>query len=214
MAKTARPSLSLPIILGAAAAVMAREGHGGLTMRAVAAELGVQAPAIDWYVKDKQALELALYDHLMEGLAFTPRGVDWRADLRQMGIDLRERFLAKRDVAKLIPAGFFFAPKSMKQMDVALGVMMKAGLAPRDAFYAFAAGFSYVTHWCLAEAEMRARPVDQRPGLDEAAKAQIAAGDYPNLAIASASFGPVGDLEEEFLFGLDSLIAGFARLIP
>jgi TetR/AcrR family transcriptional regulator, tetracycline repressor protein len=212
MARPVRPNLSLPTILDAAAVVLEREGHGGLTMRAVAAQLGVQAPAIYWYVKDKQTLELALYDHLMEGLAFAPKGIDWRADLRQMGIDLRERLLARRDVARLIPAGFFFAPKSMRQMDVALGVLIKAGLSPRNAFYAFAAGFTYVTNWCLAEGEMRTRPMAQRPGLDEAAKARITAGDYPNLAMAAASFGPVGDVDEQFLFGLDALIAGFERL--
>jgi TetR/AcrR family tetracycline transcriptional repressor len=201
------------MVLEAAATVLERDGYGGLTMRAVASQLGVQAPAIYWYVKDKQTLELALYDHLMEGLAFRPDGADWRVDLRRMGIELRRHMLARRDVARLIPAGFFFAPNAMRQMDAVLGVLLAAGLSPRDAFYAFATGFSYVTNWCLAEAAMRERPDNQRPGLDEAAKDRIAGGDYPNLAIASASFGVGGDVDEQFLFGLDALIAGFERLV-
>lgn len=212
MAKPSRPNLSLPMILDAAAEVLERDGHGGLTMRAVGAQLGVQAPALYWYFKDKQALELALYDRLMEGLTFRPEGADWRADIRGMGIDLRRHLLERRDMVRLIPAGFFFAPKSMQQMDIVLGVLLRAGLAPRDAFYAFAAGFTYVTNWCMAEGELRARPNEQRPGLDDAAKARINAGDYPNLAIASASFGVSSDIDEQFLFGLDALIAGFEQL--
>ncbi len=212
MARAPRPNLSLPTVLAAAAVVLERDGHAGLTMRAVASELGVQAPAIYWYVKDKQALELALYDHLMADLVFAPKGLDWREDIRQTAIDLRRHLLSHRDLARLIPPGFFFAPRAIQLLEVALGVFLRGGLSPRDAFYAFATGFSYVVNWCLVEAELNMRPAGQRAGLDAEAKAKIAGGDLPNLALATASFGEGGNVNEQFLFGLDALIAGFERL--
>src|SRR5262245_25113857 len=89
--RPARPNLSAPMILDAAARVLERDGHAGLTMRAVAAELGVQAPAIYWHIADKEALELALYDHLMRDLTFAPIGEDWREDVRHMADALRRQ---------------------------------------------------------------------------------------------------------------------------
>lgn len=213
MARTTRPSLTLAQILDAAAAVLEREGYAGLTMRAVAAELGVQAPAIYWYVKDKQALELALFDHLQESLVFEPKGLDWRDDLRGMGHALHAHMLAHRDIVSLLPHGFFYAPKSMARLDTVLGVLLRAGMRPHDAAYAFTTAFDYVANWARGEWAMRARPPGQRPGLDEAAKAKILSGDFPNVAVAFAEFTGEGDLEAQFRFGLETLIAGFERLV-
>jgi len=214
MARTARPTLTLAQILDAAAAVLEREGHGGLTMRAVAAELGVQAPAIYWHVKDKQALELALFDHLQDSLVFEPKGVDWRQDLRDMGEALHAHMLAHRDIVSLLPHGFFYAPKSMARLDTVLGVLLRTGMAPRDAAYAFTTAFDYVANWARGEWAMRARPPGERPGLDAAAKAQIFSGAFPNVALAFGAFAGEADLDAQFHFGLETLIAGFERLVP
>jgi TetR/AcrR family tetracycline transcriptional repressor len=215
MARTANaPGLTRDAVLAAAARVLERDGLGGLTMRGVAAELGVQAPALYWHVDNKDALRLALYDHLMAGLVFAPGGVDWRDDLRRMAHDLRARLLSRRDLARLIPDGFFYAPRSMALLDTVLGVLLAAGLKPRDAFYAFTTAFSYVVRWCLGEAELRARPPEKRPGLDAAAKALL--GDrsaFPHFARVAEAFREPGGLDEQFAFGIDSLIAGYERLI-
>ena len=210
MRRPPRPHLSAPMILDAAARVLAREGHAGLTMRAVAGELGVQAPAIYWHFQDKQALELALYDHLMGDLTFAPAGRDWREDVRKMASALRRKLTAHRDMGRLIPVGFFFAPYSMALLDTAMGVLMRAGLSAHDAGYGFTTLFDYVANWARCEAELRARPHGARPGLDEAAKAAIARA-YPNVAAVFAAFPGPGDLDEQFAFGLDLLIAGLER---
>ena len=216
MARTANtPGLTRDAVLEAAARVLERDGLPGLTMRRVAAELGVQAPALYWHVDSKAVLRIALYDHLMVGMVFEPRGEDWREDVRRMAHDLRLWLLSRRDLARLIPDGFFFAPRAMAQMETALGVLMGAGLAPRDAFYAFATSFSFVVRWCLGEIELRTRPGDARPGLDPEARRLLLEGQaYPNVARAVGAFVVAGSLEEQFAFGIDSLIAGFERLIP
>ena len=214
MARTANtPGLTRDAVLEAAARVLERDGLAGLTMRGVAAELGVQAPALYWHVDSKAALRIALYDHLMAGMAFEPQGGDWREDVRRMAHELRLWLLSRRDLARLIPDGFFFAPRAMTQMDTALGVLMGAGLAPRDAFYAFATTFSFVVRWCLGEVDLRARPEGERPGLDPAARGLLLDGEaYPHVAKAVGAFVVAGSLEEQFAFGVDSLIAGFERL--
>jgi TetR/AcrR family tetracycline transcriptional repressor len=211
MATSARANLSLPNIVEAAAAVLQRDGYAGLTMRSVAAELGVRAPALYWYFKNKQALELALYDQLMDGLVFETGGADWRGDIRGMAQALRLRLLAHRDITFLVPAGFFFVPKSMSLLEKALGVLFAAGLSPRNAFFAFVTCFTYVVDSVRTETAMRSRATNQRPGLDTDAKALIASGAFPHLVRVAETFVEPADREEQFLFGLNALIAGFER---
>lgn len=215
MARASRsnPNLTLEAVVEAAATVLERDGVEGLTMRAVAAALGVQAPALYWHVPSKEALQVALYDHLMSGLAFTPVGDDWREDLRRLAQTLRAQLLSRRDLARLVPHGFFTGPNSLAHTETALGVLIGAGLAPRNAFYALAAGFTYVVSWCLGEADLRARPPGDRPGLDAANKDLMDSPAYPNLQAVTRAFAGRGDdVEEQFAFGLDCLIAGFERL--
>lgn len=211
---TKSPNLTHEAVVEAAARVLEREGHAGLTMRAVAAELKVQAPALYWYVENKEALELALFDHLMAGLTFAPKGLDWRADLREASHALRAHLLSRRDLASLPPGGFFFAPRSAGLMEIALGVLLGAGMPPREAFYAFVVAIDYVMGWAKGEPGARARP-DERPGFDEAAKRTLFDGTaYPNMARVAEAFLVPSDIDEQFAFGLDCLIAGFERLIP
>src|SRR5215469_13782689 len=88
--RRSRPAaLTHQVVVEAAARVLAERGYDGLTMRAIADELGVQAPALYWYFPDKRALELALYEHLMEGLTGQVGGGDWRDQLRDGAQQLR-----------------------------------------------------------------------------------------------------------------------------
>jgi TetR/AcrR family tetracycline transcriptional repressor len=215
MPRTAKsPNLTLDTVIGAAARVLERDGIDGLTMRAVATELKVQAPALYWYVKNKDALRVALYDHLMQGLVFQPRGLDWREDLREMCQILRAQLLSRRDIGRLVPHGFFTGPNSLAHTETVLGVLIGAGLKPRDAFYALAAGFTYVVNWSVGEADLRTRSAGERPGLDAANKGLMDSPAYPNLQAVSRAFAGFGDdMDEQFMFGLDCLIAGFERLL-
>lgn len=210
----ARPQLSPELVVEAAARVLEREGIERLTMRAVAAELNVQAPALYWHFPSKDALQVALYDHLMADLTFTLDGRDWREDIYRMAQQLRRHLLARRDVAKLLPHGFFVGPNIMAQGEMILAILMRAGLSPRDAAYAMSTGFSYVVSWAVGEAELRARQANGHDGNDDLAKAMLATGAYPHFAQVMSAFEVGGDVDGQFAFGLNCLIAGFEQLIP
>jgi TetR/AcrR family tetracycline transcriptional repressor len=198
-------------VLEAAARVLEAEGYEGLTMRAVAAEMQVQAPALYWHVDSKEALEVALYEHLMADLAFDVRGEDWREDIRRMAQQMRAHLLSHRDFGRLRPRGFVVGLSSMAQTEVVLGVLLGAGLKPRDAFYALTTGFDYVLSWAIGEASIGQR---QASAISEADKAMLASGAFPHFMSLMEAFSEPGDVDEQFLFGLNCLIAGFERLIP
>jgi TetR/AcrR family tetracycline transcriptional repressor len=208
-----RPLLTREAVLEAAARVMQRDGHAGLTMRAIADDLKVQAPALYWYVASKDELELLLYDHLMQGFSVSVSGDDWRDHIRQAAQQLRQHMRGRRDIAMLGPRDYAMGPGALAQLDGALAILLGAGLNPRDAAYAFTLLFGYIVDWASAEEWAVRRPKGEPPGgLDPAALAAIDPKRFPNIAAAGEHLAS-DDPDGRFEFGLECMIAGLERRV-
>ena len=212
-----RPLLTREAVLDAAARVMERGGYAGLTMRAIADELRVQAPALYWYVASKDELELLLYDHLMAGFSITVIGDDWREQVRQAAQRLRLQMRSKRDIAQLVPQDFAMGPNALAQLEGALGILRRAGLSPRDAAYAFNMLFGYVVDWASGEAmwsvRQQAIAAGERPdGADTEALTALGGAKYPNVTELAEHLVSI-DVDGRFEFGLDCMIAGLERRV-
>lgn len=197
------PQLRREDVVQAAARLLEREGYDRLTMRGVAAELGVQAPALYWHVKSKEGLALLLFDHLISDLDYGAPTGDWRADLKRMAGVLRRRLVETRDITRLFPDDYSSGPRAARPLELSLGIMREAGLAPADAIAAYGAALSYVVGWSRFEVTRRtneARGV--RPAPPPAAL-------QPNLAWALQNGPP--DIDAGFEFGVDLLICGLER---
>jgi TetR/AcrR family tetracycline transcriptional repressor len=198
-------------VVEGAARVLARDGYDGLTMRAIADEIGVQAPALYWYFADKRALELALYAHLMESFAFRLSGDDRQRHARQAAQQLRDYYRRFRDITRLAPQGLWVGPNMLAQLEAALGLFREAGLSPRDAAYAVNMLSSFVFQWARAEADFSA---ERAEFLASAANAPSDPSRYPNVA-ASLEFLLEWDPDRAFAFRLDVMIEGLeARIAP
>ncbi|CAM5248852.1 TetR/AcrR family transcriptional regulator OS=Streptomyces tendae OX=1932 GN=GUR47_16425 PE=4 SV=1 [Streptomyces tendae] len=85
-------------------------GLDGLTLRAIAKELDVKAPALYWHFKDKQALldEMAteMYRRMVAGRRLDPADT-WRERLRKANRGLRDALLGYRDGAKVYSGSRF-----------------------------------------------------------------------------------------------------------
>lgn len=197
------PQLSRDDVVQAAARLLEREGFERLTMRGVAAELGVQAPALYWHVKSKEGLSLLLFDHLISDLDYGAPTGDWQADLKRMAGVLRRRLVETRDITRLFPDDYSSGPRAARPLELSLGIMRAAGMAPGDAINAYGTALSFVVGWARFEVTRRA---------NEAARGQAAAPSLelqPNLAWALQGGPP--DIEAGFEFGVDLLIAGLER---
>ncbi len=89
-------------MVGRAIAVLDTHGLDDLSMRKLAAELGVQPSALYHHFANKDALLAAVADEL---LARGRRGaeiVTWEAELRLVCVELRDAMLACRDGAALV----------------------------------------------------------------------------------------------------------------
>jgi TetR/AcrR family tetracycline transcriptional repressor len=204
--------LTREAVLGAAARVLEREGYGGLTMRAIANELRVQAPALYWYVASKEALKVLLYDHLMSGFSVTLSGGDWRENTRNAARQLRQHMRGKRDISKIAPHDFSVGPNSLAQLDGGLGILLAAGLSARDAAYAFNLIYNYVLGWVAGEADSRAFQAAGEDHREAEHLAAIDAAAFPNVAALGAHLAS-NDPDGRFEFGLECIIAGLERRI-
>lgn len=210
-----RGVLNAEAVVEAAARVLARSGYDGLTLRAIADDLGVQAPALYWYFADKRALELALFVRLMEGFTAeapageSPAGEDWRGQLRAGAQQLRAFLRGVRDITRLDPRGLWVGPNALEHLDATLGVLMSAGLSARDAAYAVSMLFSFVFQWASAEADFSA---ERAEFLASAAQAPPDPGRYPHVAQAR-EFLLRWDPDGSFAFRIEAMIAGLEAKI-
>ena len=125
--------LDLGKIVEATVRLLDAEGLGRLSMRRLAAELGVTAMSVYWYVDTKdELLELAL-DHAYAELDLPGEdGGDWVAQLRQLAHEHRRILVAHPWVSRLAGEYLNVGPHAMACVAAAQRAMRRAGL-PEEA---------------------------------------------------------------------------------
>ncbi|MGW4486723.1 TetR/AcrR family transcriptional regulator C-terminal domain-containing protein [Amycolatopsis sp. NPDC004368] len=167
-------------------------GLNGLTLRLIAGDLGVKAPALYWHVKNKQELLDEMATQMLADAAagrVPPAGLDEWQSLEHLARGLRDALLAYRDGAKVF-AGTFLTDTSVIG-PFPLQVRVDAGLDPVRAARAHFAVYSFVIGFTIEEQAVY--PVrgqrDERYGPDDAGSAVLAdpdAGFSDGLAIVLA----------------------------
>lgn len=94
--------ISVSSLVEAAIEILQQYGLADLSMRQVAARLGVQPSALYWHVKDKQSLLALVADRLLEEVRLGPPLQDWRDELRTRAASLHAALLSTRDAAELV----------------------------------------------------------------------------------------------------------------
>lgn len=189
-------------------------GLDGLTLRAIARELDVKAPALYWHFKDKQALldEMAtemmrrMTADLTAGLTARPPG-DWRETLRLMMGGLREHLLRYRDGAKVYAGTRFTDMSYAEPMEASLRVLTDAGFTPAAAARAWFTAYSYTIGYVIEEQAMGPDPATGAEGYDLDARGERLAAQP--LA-AQAGYEMFQDHRAGFETGLDAVVEGIA----
>jgi TetR/AcrR family transcriptional regulator, tetracycline repressor protein len=198
------PQITRAEVVEAAATVLARDGYDGLTMRAVAGEIGVQAASLYWHVTGKEDLSLLLFDHLIDNLDYGAPTGDWRADMRRMAERLRARLVGTRDITRLFPESYASGPRAIRSLELAMGLLRHAGLPAGEALHAYGAALAFIVGWSRFEVTRRANdvlgPTAPAPDL----------GSLPNLAWALAG-GVDTDYDRGFDYGIGLLLEGLEQ---
>ncbi|WP_327353884.1 TetR/AcrR family transcriptional regulator C-terminal domain-containing protein [Streptomyces sp. NBC_01304] len=188
-------------------------GLEGLSLRAIAKELDVKAPALYWHFKDKQALldEMAteMLRRMTADLVFGP-DTDWREALGGAMRGLREHLLRYRDGAKVYSGTRFTDMSYAVPMEAHLRVLTASGFAPAAAARAWFTAYSYSIGYVIEEQAMGPDPAAGVEGYDLDARAERLA-EFPLAATAGAEM--FRDHDAGFEAGLAAVIEGIGRTL-
>ncbi len=190
-------------------------GLEGLTLRRIAKELNVQAPALYWHFKNKQELLDEMATELYERMAaLVPAagdsfgGGDWKEMLTQGSRGMRQTLLAYRDGGKVFGGTRMRFPTSMRPMEIFLTTLRDAGFTAERAARAWFTTYVYTIGYVVEEQSVFPVPgaPDRDPAYDQEERERVMGADYPLTAAAGVEM--FGDTARGFDDGLRAVIAG------
>ena len=206
------PKLDRRLVAQTALRLLNEVGLEGLTLRAIAAELDVKAPALYWHFKDKQALLDEMATEMMRRMVadLAPPEDDWRAAFQAAMRGLREHLLRYRDGAKVYSGTRFTDMSYAEGMEVNLRRLTEAGFTPAAAARAWMTAYTYTIGYVIEEQAMRPS-ADTEPFDLEARSERLA--DHPLAAAAGMEI--FQNFDQGFTTGLQAIIAGIENtLLP
>ena len=212
-ARTRQP-LTREDLVRAGLDVLDEAGIDGLTMRSVAARLGVQSASLYWHVRDKDELLALIADAICAEIEPPRPDQPWIDQLVAMAWEYRRVLLAHRDAALVLANTPPVGPNRLGLAERMLSVLMRSGIAPGVAARAGMLFTDYVTNAVIEEGRNRATTDAFAADTEGAAPrgvgewiAGLPADRYPTLVALAADLTDA-DAEARFRFGLDVLVAG------
>ncbi|MEV6017510.1 MULTISPECIES: TetR/AcrR family transcriptional regulator C-terminal domain-containing protein [unclassified Streptomyces] len=202
------PGLDKKQVVATALRLLNETGLDGLTLRAIAKELNVQAPALYWHFKNKQELLDEMATEMYRRMADTPvaaEGDGWRERLLAANRGLRAALLSYRDGAKVFSGSRFTGTLHAVEMERTLTVFTRAGFTLAQAVRATSTAYFYTLGFVTEEQGVQPLPGERREGYDVDERARRMA-DFPLTAAAGAEI--FDDYERHFEEGLALIVAG------
>ncbi|MEU6278451.1 TetR/AcrR family transcriptional regulator C-terminal domain-containing protein [Streptomyces populi] len=202
------PRLDKKQVVGTALRLLNETGLDGLTLRAIAKELNVQAPALYWHFKNKQELLDEMATEMYRRMVDTPAaaaGADWRERLLAANRGLRAALLGYRDGAKVFSGSRFTGTLHAVEMERTLTLFTEAGFTLTQAVRATSTTYAYTIGFVTEEQGVQPLPGERREGYDMEERARRMA-DFPLSAAAGAEI--FENYERHFEEGLGLIVAG------
>ena len=210
-ANTSRRALTRERVVAEGLAVISAEGAQALSMRALAARLGVVPGALYRHVRNKEQLyDLILDAVLAEVDCRADPGRPWTAQVGALAQRLRSVLEERPGIAALLKIRDPLSPASLALAEAFLAPLLAAGLPGREAAAAFRLVYDYTLGFSVADptspAEQRLRDAATREQLQAFLRA-LPASRFPALA-AQGIHAWSADRDQRFASGLDTLLRG------
>jgi AcrR family transcriptional regulator len=206
-----RRALNRERIVAEALAIIAADGAQALSMRALAARLGVVPGALYRHVRGKEQLyDLVLDAVLGEVDCRADSGAPCAAQVAALAGRLRAVLESRPGTAALLKTRDPLSPTSLDLAEAFLAPLLASGLPRREAALAFRLIYDYTLGFALADptspAEQRLRDSATREQLHAFFRA-LPAGRFPALS-ACGLHAWDGDRDQRFTTGLETLLRG------
>lgn len=209
-AKTAAP-LTRDRIVNTAVAVADRGGFDGLSMRALAQEMGSAPMSLYRHVANKEDLLDAMVDVVFSEMYVPATKRGWKRELRTRGISARGVLREHPWAVGLIESRVHPGQASAVHHNATMGCLREAGFPFREAVHGYNLLDAYTYGFALQEQTI---PFETPEESGEIAATTVGerGDEFPYLAEVVEELGKRGyDYTEEFEFGLDFILDGLER---
>jgi AcrR family transcriptional regulator len=211
-----RVPLSRERVLQAAIAVADAAGVRALTIRSLAAELGVKPMSVYYYFANKSEILDGIVDVVFSEIDLPTSDGDWQSVIRHRAISAR-RVLARHPwVIVLLESRKTPGPATLRHHDAMIGTLRLAGFSVEMTAHAYALLDSYVYGFAVQEAALPFDGKDSVADVAEPMMQQFAVGEYPHLVEMATEhiLQPGYDFGNEFEFGLNVILDALTRSVP
>lgn len=194
-------------LAAAALRVIDRDGLPALSMRTVAAELGVGAMSLYRYVEDREALERLIVDEVLASVETDSElSLSWDRQIAELAAKIRDAVGAHPSIVPLLMLHRHDSQSVRRCAEALLRMLTDGGFKGAQRVIALRTLVSYLSG--ALEAQYLA-PLD---GRGTGAMADAPRGEYPLLS-ATARVARRVRPDEEFRKGIDILLRGLASLL-
>jgi TetR/AcrR family transcriptional regulator, tetracycline repressor protein len=216
-----RRALTEEEILDAALTLLDHGGPDAVSVRGIAARVGVAPNAVYTYFPGKAAVIKALAERLLGEVdrdVFADRERPWRERVEALALELRQRLSAHPGAVNLMVNSRMGGPHALALNERLLQLLADAGLDPTDAARASRLFFVYVFGSLVLEVAglQQAGPL---PGEAERVATRLVAfsatpADQFPLSAAAATTMADFISTEQYLWGLHRVLDGIAARVP
>ncbi|RYB88555.1 TetR/AcrR family transcriptional regulator [Nocardioides glacieisoli] len=204
-----RNTLDRDRVLTSAMLLADRDGLDALTIRGLAAELGVRPMAIYHYVASKDELLDELVDLVFREV-YVPCGQDWRTELFQRSTSMREALGRHPWALPVVDTRSHPGPAMLANHEAVLDVLRGSGFSLQATTHAYAVMDAYVYGFALQEVML------QKAGLPDSAPKgleDITLARFPRISELATIYitAPVYPLLASFDIGLNLILDGIGR---
>ncbi len=188
-------------------------GLEGLTLRAIAAQLGVRAPTLYWRFKNKQDLidDMAtqVLNDWVTGLLDIPPEMTWQQATERFGSGMRGALLRYRDGARMVAGSYLTDSGLYGRMEALLGLYEQAGFSLREAAACLGTVYAYVIGFTIEEQAV-ITPLGERNPQYGLAKREERLDKTPYPRAKQVCVMLFDGYDARFERGLRAIIDGFA----
>jgi AcrR family transcriptional regulator len=198
-------------VVAEALAVIATDGAAALSMRALAARLGVVPGALYRHVRGKEQLcDLAVDGVLAEIDTRADRALAWPDRVKVLARRLRAVLENHPGIAALLKTRDPLGPHSLAVAEAFLAALQEAGLPARETAQAFSLVYDYTLGFALSDRttvnEQRVQDPETRRQLRSFFRS-LPSDRFPALAKLGEHVW-AGNRDQRFTAGLDTIMAG------
>lgn len=206
--KTNRTPLSRERVVDAAMALADELGAAGITMRAIAGRLGVEAMSLYNHVASRESILDGMVDAVFGEIDLPTPSTEWKTAIRDRAVSSRAVLLRHPWAVGLMDSRSQPGPATLRHHDAVLGTLRTGGFSVAMSAHAVSMIDSYLYGFVLQELSL---PFASTPEVDEVAGdilRELPPDAYPHLAemITEHALRPGYDYGAEFDFGLAHIL--------